>query len=156
MVRALFVEFPNDPGAWLIEDEYMFGSDMLVAPLFQDSVYERDVYLPGGQWIDYQDGKIYNSGWQHIKAGKIPAVILVRNGAVIPHAKLAQSTKDIDWSKIQLLVYSTTGVAKGIIFRPSDNHLNELNVVLQNGKFVLSKDPFEKMVEWTITATHKK
>lgn len=152
MVRALFVEYPNDPGAWLIEDEYMFGSDMLVAPLFQDSVYERDVYLPGGQWIDYQDGKIYNNGWHHIKAGKIPAIILVCDGAVIPHARLAQSTKDIDWSKIQLSVYSTNGAAKGIVFRPSDKELNELNVVLKNGKYNLATDPYNKKVEWNIVA----
>ena len=33
MLRALFIEYPNDPGSWLIDDEYLFGSDMLVAPL---------------------------------------------------------------------------------------------------------------------------
>jgi alpha-D-xyloside xylohydrolase len=155
MVRALFVEYPNDPGAWLIEDEYLFGSDMLVAPLFQDSVYERDVYLPGGQWIDYQDGKIYNNGWHHIQSGKIPAIILVRNGAVIPHAKVAQSTKDIDWNKILLMVYSTNGIAKGLVFRPSDNEVQELNIVSRNGKFILATDPYDKKVEWTITESNK-
>ncbi len=44
MLRALFVEYPNDPGAWLIDDQYLFGSDMLVAPLFEN-VTERNVYL---------------------------------------------------------------------------------------------------------------
>lgn len=155
MVRALFVEYPDDPGAWLIEDEYMFGADMLVAPLFQDSIYERDVYLPRGRWVNYQNGKIYNNGWQHIQSGKIPAIILVRDGAVIPHANLAQSTKDIDWNKIQLTVYSTGGTAKGLVFRPSDNQLSEVNVILKNGKYVLVTDPYNKKVEWTINASNK-
>jgi alpha-D-xyloside xylohydrolase len=71
---------------------------------------------------------------------------------VIPHARLAQSTKDIDWSKIQLSVYSTNGAAKGIVFRPSDKELNELNVVLKNGKYNLATDPYNKKVEWNIVA----
>ena len=64
MVRALLVEFPEDPGAWLVEDEYMFGSQMLVAPLLE-SGNERVVYLPKGKWIDYQTGKVYEGGYQN-------------------------------------------------------------------------------------------
>jgi alpha-D-xyloside xylohydrolase len=56
MLRALFVEFPNDPGSWLVDNEYLFGSSMLVAPLLEE-VTERDVYLPEGTWIDYQTKK---------------------------------------------------------------------------------------------------
>ena len=62
MLRALFVEYPNDPGAWLVDDQYLFGSDMLVAPLFEN-ITERNVYLPEGKWIDYQTGKVYDKGW---------------------------------------------------------------------------------------------
>nr|HPR32181.1 glycoside hydrolase family 31 protein [Prolixibacteraceae bacterium] len=35
MLRALFVEYPDDPGAWLIDNQYLFGSDIMVAPLFE-------------------------------------------------------------------------------------------------------------------------
>ena len=59
MVRALFVEFPDDPGAWMIDDEYLFGSQILVAPIFEQGTTGRVVYLPGGKWIDYQTGKVY-------------------------------------------------------------------------------------------------
>lgn len=45
MVRALFVEFPHDAGAWLVEDEYMYGSQILVAPLLESGT-DRSVYLP--------------------------------------------------------------------------------------------------------------
>ena len=62
MVRALFVEYPEDPGAWLVEDEYLFGSDILVAPLMQTGATGRDVYLPGGKWIDYQTKRVYSGG----------------------------------------------------------------------------------------------
>ncbi len=150
MVRALFVEFPQDAGAWLVEDEYMFGADILVAPFFQDSIFERDVYLPGGKWINYQNGEVYEKGWHHLKGGKIPAVILVRDGSIIPHVKLAQSTKDIDWSNIQLMIYSTEKLAKGYVCLPSDNVLHEINANAKNGKYFPGNDPYEGKVKWTI------
>ncbi|MFO7658984.1 MAG: glycoside hydrolase family 31 protein [Bacteroidales bacterium] len=34
---ALFVEFPDDPGSWLIDNQYLFGSDILVAPMFENT-----------------------------------------------------------------------------------------------------------------------
>lgn len=108
MFRAMLLEFPDDPGVWDIDDQYMFGSQMLVAPLFED-VYERDVYLPGDKpWYDYQTGKEYAPGWRHIKAdGPLQCVILVRDGASIPHAKVAQHTGLIDWDKIEWRHYGS-------------------------------------------------
>jgi alpha-D-xyloside xylohydrolase len=148
MVRALFIEYPKDAGSWLIEDEYLFGSDILVAPFFQDSTYERDVYLPKGSWINYQSGEVYNGGWHHIKSGKIPAVILVRDGAVIPKVKLAQSTKDIEWKNIELVVYSSSNAnASGYVCLPSDNVLRPVSVEKKNGNYVLKNDPLKGVVK---------
>lgn len=131
MVRALFVEYPDDAGAWLVEDQYLFGSDMLVAPMME-ARNSRDVYLPKGNWIDYQSGKTYQQGWNTIETGKIPAVILVREGAVIPHAKLAQSTDKINWSDIELKVYGNKEKATGLICLPSDNQLTDV-VLIRSG-----------------------
>ena len=126
MVRALLVEFPQDPGAWLVEDEYMFGSQMLVAPLME-SGNERTVYLPKGKWIDYQSGKIYEGGYQTIQAGKIPAVILVRDGSLIPHAPLAQRTDQINWNKIELKPYKAdTSRCTGLLFKPGDQAIKRI------------------------------
>ena len=126
MVRALFVEFPEDPGAWLVEDAYMFGSDIYVAPLMS-SDKSRNVYLPGGKWIDYQSGKIYSKGWNNIESGNIPAVILVRDGASVPHVKLAQSTDRIDWSTVYWKDYKADKKsAKGLLCLPADNILKEV------------------------------
>ena len=131
MVRALLVEFPEDPGAWLIEDEYMFGSQILVAPLME-SGNSRTVYLPslgegsgvGSKWIDYQTGKVYDSGWQTIQAGPIPAVILVRDGSVLPHAPLAQRTDQIQWDKLEMKTYKAAATkCTGLLFKPGDTEL---------------------------------
>ena len=89
-----------------MDDEYLYGSQILVAPLLHENETSRDVYLPPGTWIDYQTGKNYSGGWQKIEAGKIPEIILVRDGTVIPHIALAQSTAQMDWSKIELRVFA--------------------------------------------------
>ncbi len=126
MVRALLVEFPHDKGAWLVEDEYMFGSQILVAPLME-SGNSRDVYLPKGKWIDYQTGKVYEGGYQAIEAGKIPAIILVRDGSLIPHAPLAQRTDQINWNKIELKAYKADAKkCSGLLFKPGDKNIKKI------------------------------
>jgi len=124
MVRALFVEYPADPVAWMVEDQYLFGSDILVAPIFDTPQdyheqrgqadahtttglrhWTRQVYLPGGAWVDYQTGKTYKAGWNEITTAGLEAVILVRKGAVIPTVPVAQSTKDIDWNAVKRIKY---------------------------------------------------
>jgi alpha-D-xyloside xylohydrolase len=153
MMRALFVEYPNDPGSWLVDNEYLFGSSMLVAPLFED-VTERDVYLPEGTWIDYQTKKIYKGGWHKIKAGSIPIVVLVRDGTAIPHIALAQSTKDMDWSKLTLKVFATdkTNSATAKVFLPEGDALQTITVNKKGNVFEVAPNPLSGKttfkVEW--------
>ena len=126
MVRALLVEFPDDPGAWLVEDEYMFGSQLLVAPLLE-SGNSRTVYLPRGKWVDYQTGKVYDGGYQSIQTAAIPCIILVRDGSLIPHVPLAQHTEDIQWDKIEWKAYKAEATqCTGLLFRPGDTELQRI------------------------------
>lgn len=149
MLRALFVEFPNDPGAWLIDNQYLLGSDILVAPMMENGT-ERDVYLPEGKWIDYQTKEVYNAGWHKIKTGKIPVIMLVRDGAVIPHIKLAQSTMDMDWSNLELVNFSTGQTAKGLVCLPSDNKLQAVTLSKKGNAMGLDSDPFSGKVKFKI------
>ena len=129
MLRALFVEFPDDPGAWKVDDEYLFGSQILVAPLLESGITGRTVYLPEGKWIDYQTEKVYEGGWHKIEAGSLPIIMLVRDGSVLPHLKLAQSTSEMDWSKMSLKVYSADKKqAEGLICLPTDNRIQVVKV----------------------------
>lgn len=106
MFRALQVEFPEDPGVWQIEDEYMFGKDFLVAPLLTQT-RKRSVYLPAGQeWVNYQSGKTYAPGWHSLTPeGELDCIIMVRKGAEIPTVKPALSTSRIDKSTLKTVKY---------------------------------------------------
>ena len=150
MVRALFIDFPDDPGAWLVEDQYLFGSDLLVAPLMED-VPSRDVYLPGGRWIDYQTGETYEPGWHHITPGTIPAVVLVRDGAAIPHVALAQSTSELDWSALELVVFaSDRRDAAARVALPPTAEPAEVRVTWRGDGYQVVNPPFEGRVRWTV------
>ena len=62
LIRTMFYEFPEDSKCWELQDQYMFGSDYLVAPIFHLNQFEREVYLPAGKWEDTRDHKVYNGG----------------------------------------------------------------------------------------------
>ncbi len=127
MLRALLVEYPDDPGAWMIEDQYLFGSQLLVAPMLE-SGNSRDVYLPGkDKWIDYQTGKVYNPGWNHIACGKLPIIILVKDGSAIPHIPVAQCTDQLKWDKVTWKKYlADKKQAEGWICLPSNGKLEKV------------------------------
>jgi len=151
MLRALFIEYPDDPGSWTVDDEFLFGSSMLVAPLLHEGETQRNVYLPPGRWIDYQSGQTYAGGWHQIQAGAIPVIIFVRDGAVIPRIQLAQSTQDLDWSKLELAVYATDAVsASGLVCLPTDQLLVPLKLEKKGDTFTLPNDPLTGRVTWTI------
>lgn len=151
MLRTLFFEFPDDPTAWLIEDEYLFGEDLLVAPLFE-SGRRRLVYVPPGTWVDYQSGAAYQGGrWHTIDAGAIPIVLLVRGGAILPHAAVAQHTGAINWNTIELRVYGAAAAeARGLIALPGGD-LQTLVATRRGSGYVLKDDPLRGTVNWTFT-----
>ena len=149
MVRPLFFERPEDPGSWLVEDEYFFGPDLLVAPLFDEGATGRRVYLPPGAWIDYQTGRVYQGErWHEIAAGPIPIVLLARDGAAIPRAAVAQSTSGIDWNRIELRVFtSQRGAPASGLFALPDGEPQSLEVRGSS----LARDPLGGRVKWTVT-----
>jgi alpha-D-xyloside xylohydrolase len=64
-MRALFLEFPDEPPAWEVSDQFMLGPDVLVAPVIEEGAREREVYLPtGASWLDAWTGEpVEKSGW---------------------------------------------------------------------------------------------
>jgi alpha-D-xyloside xylohydrolase len=151
MLRALFFEYPADPTSWTIDDEYMFGSDLLVAPLMESAAGRR-VYLPPGDWIDYQTGKTYaGERWHQITAGEIPVVLLVRNHAAIPHVKVAQSTNDIDWKNVELRVFSNDNAAASARFALPTGGVQSLNLTGSASGYTLQADPLRGQVKWQVT-----
>jgi len=74
----------------------------------------------------------------------------VKNHSVLPHLKVAQSTKDLDWDNVELRVFSTDGAAASGLFTRPDGGVQTLSVVPRGRDFVLRDDPQAGKVKWTI------
>jgi alpha-glucosidase (family GH31 glycosyl hydrolase) len=92
-MRALWLQYPNDPDAVKLGDEYLWGRDLLVAPVVEKGATNRSVYLPAGDWFDWWTGKKVN-GKQRIDRPVDLATlpIYVRAGAIVPLDPLRQYT----------------------------------------------------------------
>lgn len=93
-MRALFMDFPDDPRVANLGDEYMLGTDFLVAPVTEQGATARSVYLPAGAgWYDYWTNRRY-AGGQTIEAAapidRIP--LFVRAGSILPVGAQVPST----------------------------------------------------------------
>lgn len=82
-MRPLFYDFPEDGKCWEIEDEYMFGPEILVAPILYEKQRERKLYLPAGEWRSLNDGKVYAGGADIVCEAPIDAIpVFVKNGCL--------------------------------------------------------------------------
>ncbi|MGN0562626.1 MAG: TIM-barrel domain-containing protein [Candidatus Fimenecus sp.] len=82
IIRTLFYEFPEDERCQDICDEYLYGGDMLVAPIFKRFARKRAVYLPkGAKWQSAIDGKMYEGGQTVTVKAKLDQIpVFARNG----------------------------------------------------------------------------
>ncbi|MDE6673202.1 MAG: family 31 glucosidase, partial [Acetatifactor sp.] len=86
VMRPLFFDFPEDKAAWEIEDAYMFGPDLLVAPVMEEGQREREVYLPAGcRWTDASTKTEYEGGQKVTVPVPLDIIpVFVREGRTYP------------------------------------------------------------------------
>src|SRR5690606_25916139 len=96
MLRSLVLEWTDDPAVWSIADQYLFGDDLLVCPVLNDSG-ERNVYLPEGRWVDFWSGEVLNAPL-HLRGVRSPLSRLplyARYGAEITFAEPVPNTRHL-------------------------------------------------------------
>lgn len=86
VMRTMFYAFPEDKACWKQETQYMFGPDILVAPITEAGLTNRDVYLPTGHtWKDAKSGKTYEGGITvQVEAGLDTIPLFVKDGKDLP------------------------------------------------------------------------
>ncbi|MFB8178698.1 TIM-barrel domain-containing protein [Streptomyces sp. NPDC055966] len=88
VLRPLFLEFPEDRTAWSVDDSYLFGRDLLVAPVLTAGARARTAYLPAGAtWTDAWTGTAYAGGTAVTVDAPLDRIpLFLRDGAVLPIA----------------------------------------------------------------------
>jgi len=107
IMRALIMDFPNDPNVRDIGEEYLFGPALLVAPVTEFRARTRDVYLPDGtRWYDFYTGRSYDGG-QTVTAdaplSRMP--LFVRAGSIVPTGPAVEYTDQNLAGPITLFIY---------------------------------------------------
>jgi len=85
VIRPIFYDFPADKAAWDVAEEYLFGSDVLVAPVLYAGHTTKDVYLPvGANWVEAETGKVFEGGqWITVDAPLETIPLFVKEGAAV-------------------------------------------------------------------------
>lgn len=85
LFRPLMLNYQDDPNTYNLDDEFMIGNDLLVAPIVKPDVTRRLVYLPKGKWYDYWTNKTFEGGTMISVDAPLETVpLFVRAGAIIP------------------------------------------------------------------------
>ena len=95
IIRALWLHYPDDPAAVARGDQYLFGRDLLVAPVAEKGATNRTLYLPHGTWYDFWTNDRLEGGRELIRKIDLATIPLyVRAGAVLPMGPLKQHTSE--------------------------------------------------------------
>lgn len=144
--RALVMDCPDDENTFDIEDEYMMGDSLLVAPFVCDEK-DRYIYLPEGVWYDFYTKKRYNGGEKYSIVGQLERIpVFVKGGTVLPLAEpVSYIEKDICF-KIHLECYGDGCIETslyeddGETFDYEKGIYNIVNVkILKDGKINISR-----------------
>lgn len=106
LVRSLVLENQNDSSSYSAYGEYLLGKEILIAPLWSDTTYYRDIYLPEGEWIDFFDETVYQGKQSinyHAPIDRVP--ILIKAGSIIPMAPDNQHFVDEIKSPLTIQIY---------------------------------------------------
>ena len=105
IMRPLVMDFPDDKAVRDMKDEYMFGPDLLVAPVYHYGDRSREVYFPAGGWYDFYTGKYIAGGeTMNVAAPYERMPLYVRAGSILPMGGDIQSTAEVSNEPVTLFV----------------------------------------------------
>jgi alpha-glucosidase (family GH31 glycosyl hydrolase) len=106
VMRALWLHFPDDPKAVVRDDEYLWGRNLLIAPVVEKGVTSRAVYLPRGTWYDFWTNEKIEGGREIVRNIDLATIpIYVRAGAILPLGPVKQYTSEKINEPLDISVY---------------------------------------------------
>jgi len=174
LVRPLYYQFANDSSAAKTEDEFMWGDEILVAPVLQKNAVVRKIYLPKEKWYDPADNKFFNGGqWIDYEVNLFKMPYFIKEGSFVPMYQGEGNTKEIVNSKMMVFfvpsknkssyeLYEDDGESKNAIaqkqfaltnFNSSGLVNDEISIIISNNGNYINKSaqqefdliiPFEK------------
>lgn len=165
-LRPLMLEYPGDANVTARDDQYLFGRDLLVAPVLVEAAQQRELYLPSGRWFDYWTGVAHDGGRtikQPVTLASLP--IFVRAGAFVFEQPVVQHTGEMAGQSLLIKVYPAAeaesayyeddgesfGYQRGEFARwrfrqQRDEHSTQLSREPQQGRYT----PASRQLQWLL------
>jgi alpha-D-xyloside xylohydrolase len=142
LARPLVYDHPSDPTTWHIDDEYLLGPDLLVAPMFVPRG-RRNIYLPAGRWYDFwTDQRFDGARWITYDAELETLPLFVRAGAVISMGPELQYANERPWDPLSFEVYpGNPGVTEMEL--TDDRRRLRFQLTVQGGRVQLDGRPLD-------------
>jgi len=152
LMRPLFYQYSNDTAATRVEDEYIWGDNLLVAPVIHKGLTSRSIYLPEGKWYDFHTGIEYSGNTRMdfpLTIENIP--IFVKAGSFIPMTKPVTST---DYYKADNYEVRYFPSGKSVFVQYEDNGLDSKS--LANGKYeLITYKGLKELTKTTVSISKK-
>ncbi|GAB4469021.1 MAG: glycoside hydrolase family 31 protein [Anaerolineae bacterium] len=117
IVRPLMLAYPDDLHARRIDDQFLFGSAILVAPIVEQGAASRSIYLPCGEWYDFWSNQLHQGGQTiEVSAPLDTLPLFVRAGSVIPLWEAQQYVGEKPLDALTLLAYRADGEHHSILY----------------------------------------
>jgi alpha-glucosidase (family GH31 glycosyl hydrolase) len=124
LMRALWLHFPNDKQALGQSQEYLWGREILIAPVYEKGATTRDVYLPAGSWYDWWDNSRHDGGTTVTRKLDLATMpIFVRAGSIIPFDPVRQFVAQSVTEPTTLKVFSGSS-GEFTMYEDDDNSQN--------------------------------
>ncbi len=126
LMRPLVLNYPDDPRVWNLGHEFLWGDDLLVAPVTREGATAWPVYLPAGRWHDFWTGAPYEGpGGITVPAPLERLPLLARAGAIVPMGPVVQHTGEWPLDELTLLIYpGDAGSTSRFELYEDDGHSN--------------------------------
>ncbi|OZU88192.1 alpha-glucosidase [Virgibacillus indicus] len=106
VMRPLLMEFPEDEKTYNLNDQFMIGDNVIVAPILAPAVTDRAVYLPKGEWVEFSTGEVYDGEKTHLIHAELENMpIFVKKGTTVMQGEWI-SNKDKTAKNIQMNIYA--------------------------------------------------
>ena len=150
LMRALVVDFQDDPTVWNIGDQFLFGEGLMVCPVFTEDGRRR-VYLPKGVWTDWWTHKRLEGGrWLEIQAPISRLPLYVREGAVIPMGPVMNFTGEKKVKRLDLVIAPFEKSGRTVFAVPVNDEVVRIAYEARRGRHTVTTS--RTVVDLTIKA----
>ena len=144
-LRPLVMDYPDDENVAALGTQYLFGRELLVAPVLAEGATSWDVYLPAGAWYDFWSHERYEGGRRlSLPVDLTTLPVLVREGAIIPQGPEMQYVTERRCDPIMLLVYPAEA-SQGLLYEDDGESYDYLD-----GAYALTRYGCERRADGAV------